>query len=70
MAVTQALQDRALVATDDKQFDVTPAGVEWFNSMGLDMAGLKPTPGAVSPGNASTRPSGGGISPGRWASRS
>ena len=44
MAVTQALQDRALViATDDKQFDVTPAGVEWFNSMGLDMAGLKPT---------------------------
>ena len=44
VAVTQALQDRALViATDDKQFDVTPAGVEWFNSMGLDMAGLKPT---------------------------
>ncbi|CAH2784919.1 MAG: Transcriptional regulator, ArsR family [uncultured Caballeronia sp.] len=49
VAVTQALQDRALVvATDDKQFDATPAGVEWFNSMGLDMAGLKPTPGAVS----------------------
>jgi DNA-binding transcriptional ArsR family regulator len=44
VAVTQALQDRALVvATDDKQFDVTPAGIEWFNSMGLDMAGLKPT---------------------------
>jgi DNA-binding transcriptional ArsR family regulator len=43
VAVTQALQDRALVvATDDKQFDVTPAGMEWFNSLGLDLAGLKP----------------------------
>lgn len=44
VAVTQALQDRALVvATDDKQFDVTPAGVEWFRAMGLDVAALKPT---------------------------
>jgi DNA-binding transcriptional ArsR family regulator len=44
VAVTQALQDRALiVGTVDKQFDVTPAGVEWFDSMGVDMARLKPT---------------------------
>ncbi|MFT4433349.1 ArsR/SmtB family transcription factor [Caballeronia sp. 15715] len=44
VAVTQALQDRALVvATDDKQFDVTPVGVEWFRAMGLDVAALKPT---------------------------
>jgi DNA-binding transcriptional ArsR family regulator len=44
VAVTQALLDRALVvATDDKQFNVTPAGIEWFRAMGLDLAALKPT---------------------------
>ena len=44
VAVTQALQEHTfIVAAADKQFDVTPAGIEWFCGMGLDMAGLKPT---------------------------
>jgi DNA-binding transcriptional ArsR family regulator len=44
VAVTKALQERALiVAAEDKQFEVTADGVEWFSSMGLDMAALKPT---------------------------
>ena len=44
VAVTQALQDRAfIVATADKQFEVTHDGMAWFSAMGLDMAGLKPT---------------------------
>jgi DNA-binding transcriptional ArsR family regulator len=44
VAVTKALQERALiVAVEDKQFEVTADGVEWFSSMGLDMAALKPT---------------------------
>jgi hypothetical protein len=44
VALTQALQERALiVAADDKQLEVTPAGIEWFSAIGLDVAVLKPT---------------------------
>ncbi|MDB5787256.1 MAG: Transcriptional regulator [Caballeronia mineralivorans] len=44
VAVTKALEERALiVAAEDKQFDVTADGIEWFSRMGLDMAALKPT---------------------------
>ena len=43
VAVTNALQERGfLIAVAQKQFDVTPAGVEWFGGMGLDVAQLKP----------------------------
>ncbi|WP_205962385.1 ArsR/SmtB family transcription factor [Paraburkholderia phosphatilytica] len=42
VAVTQALQQRGfLIAAADKQFQVTPAGVEWFGSVGLDVASIK-----------------------------
>ena len=44
VAVTQALQDRGyLAASQDKRFEVTPAGLAWFARMGLDVAALKPT---------------------------
>ena len=44
VAVTQALQDRAfIVATADKQFEVTHDGMAWFSAMGLDVAAVKPT---------------------------
>jgi len=44
VAVTKGLQGRGfLVAAADKQFDVTPAGLEWFGGMGLDVAKLKPS---------------------------
>jgi len=44
VAVTQALQDRAfIVATADKQFEVTHDGMAWFCAMGLDVAALNPT---------------------------
>jgi DNA-binding transcriptional ArsR family regulator len=44
VAVTQALQRRGFIAAaDDKQFDVTPAGIAWFDSVGLDVAALRPT---------------------------
>lgn len=44
VAVTQALQDRELiVAAEDKQFEVTPAGTQWFDAIGLDVAALAPT---------------------------
>jgi DNA-binding transcriptional ArsR family regulator len=42
VAVTKVLQERRfLVAAGDKQFDVTPAGVEWFGCVGLDVAKLR-----------------------------
>ena len=44
VAVAQALQALGyIVVAAGKQFDVTSAGVAWFNSMGLDVAALKPT---------------------------
>jgi DNA-binding transcriptional ArsR family regulator len=44
VAVTQALLARGYIAAAaDKQFDVTPAGMAWFNGMGLDVAALKAT---------------------------
>jgi DNA-binding transcriptional ArsR family regulator len=44
VAVTQALQARGFIsAAVDKEFDVTPDGMGWFLTMGLDVAALKPT---------------------------
>lgn len=44
VAVTRGLQERGyILPAADKQFDVTPTGIEWFNSIGLDVRGLKPT---------------------------
>jgi DNA-binding transcriptional ArsR family regulator len=44
VAVTHALQERALiVAAEDKQFEVTPDGIEWFSAVGLDVLALKAT---------------------------
>jgi DNA-binding transcriptional ArsR family regulator len=44
VAVTRALQERALiVAAEDKQFEVTPEGIEWFSAIGLDVLALKAT---------------------------
>jgi|SRR5882757_3252923 len=44
VAVTQALIDRGyLVAAPDKRFEVTPPGLAWFGSLGLDVAAIEPT---------------------------
>lgn len=44
VAITHALQARGhLVALADKQFDVTPAGLVWFDQMGMNVGMLKPT---------------------------
>lgn len=44
VAVTQALVSRgALVETEDKQFDVTPHGHQWFAGIGLDVSAVRPT---------------------------
>jgi DNA-binding transcriptional ArsR family regulator len=44
VAATRALQDRLfIVAAEDKKFEVTSAGAEWFNGLGLDIASLRPT---------------------------
>lgn len=43
VTVAQALQTHGhLIATSDKQFDVTPTGIAWFRDMGLDVATLGP----------------------------
>ncbi|NPT58462.1 helix-turn-helix domain-containing protein [Paraburkholderia sp. 5N] len=43
VAITHSLQERGfLIAAADRQFDVTPAGIEWFGCMGLDVAKLRP----------------------------
>ena len=43
VAITHRLQERGfLIAAADRQFDVTPAGIEWFGCMGLDVAKLRP----------------------------
>lgn len=42
--VTRALQDRDYIRpSDDKQFVVTAAGTEWFDSIGMDVRSIKPT---------------------------
>jgi DNA-binding transcriptional ArsR family regulator len=44
VAATRALQERQfIIAAEDKQFEVTPAGVDWFGALGLNVAALKPT---------------------------
>lgn len=44
VAMTQALERRGLImAADDKRFEVTPEGVEWFAHQGLDVPRLQPT---------------------------
>jgi DNA-binding transcriptional ArsR family regulator len=44
VAVTQALLERGYICSAaDKQFEVTPAGIDWFGSMGLDVHAIKPT---------------------------
>jgi DNA-binding transcriptional ArsR family regulator len=44
VAIAAALVDRGyLIAASDKQFEVTAAGAEWFSSIGLDVAKVKPT---------------------------
>jgi DNA-binding transcriptional ArsR family regulator len=43
VAVTHGMQARGfLLAADDKRFDVTAAGIQWFGRMGMDVAALKP----------------------------
>src|SRR5580698_10392058 len=44
VAVTQALQQRGfIVAAQDKRFDVTATGLDWFGHIGLDMNQLRAT---------------------------
>jgi DNA-binding transcriptional ArsR family regulator len=44
VAVAHGLQERGfLIAAADKQFELTPAGIAWFDRMGLDVARLKPS---------------------------
>ncbi len=44
VAVTHGLQERGfIVEAADKQFAVPGAGIEWFETIGLDMDTLKPT---------------------------
>ncbi|MPM79272.1 hypothetical protein SDC9_126305 [bioreactor metagenome] len=45
VAVTRGLLQRGyLLAAEQKRFDLTPEGAEWFGSMGLDIHQIKPTP--------------------------
>lgn len=44
VAVAHALEARGyLVAAEEKQYLVTPAGRDWFDGLGVDVAALKPT---------------------------
>jgi DNA-binding transcriptional ArsR family regulator len=44
VAVTRALQEHDYVRpAADKQFTVTPAGAEWFASVGVNVASIRPT---------------------------
>ena len=44
VAVTRGLEARGyIVAAGDKQYAVTPAGVQWFGGIGIDVAALRPT---------------------------
>lgn len=43
VAVTKGMLEKGLlVAADNKRFEVTPIGAEWFSSMGLDLTKIKP----------------------------
>jgi DNA-binding transcriptional ArsR family regulator len=43
VAMTQALEQRGMiVAAEERQFEVTPDGVEWFGRMGLDVQEVRP----------------------------
>lgn len=45
VALTRKLQERGfLVAGDNKQFLITPAGATWFRKLGLDVEKLRATP--------------------------
>ena len=44
VAATRALQERGFIApAEDKKFEVSAAGAEWFGGLGLDVKALKPT---------------------------
>lgn len=44
VAVAAGLEARGYIEpAAEKQYDITPAGVEWFASIGLDACALKPT---------------------------
>ncbi|HLJ71442.1 MAG TPA: helix-turn-helix transcriptional regulator [Roseiarcus sp.] len=44
VAATRAMQEKGfIVAADEKRFEVTAAGAEWFGGLGLNVASLKPT---------------------------
>ncbi len=44
VALTRSMQKRGyILPAPDRQFEVTPAGIEWFGNMGLDVRALKPT---------------------------
>ena len=44
VAATRALEERGfIVAAEDKKFEVTPKGADWFAGLGLDVKALKPT---------------------------
>ena len=44
VAMTRALQDRDYIRpAAEKQFIVTPAGMQWFAGIGLDVAAIVPT---------------------------
>lgn len=44
VAITRNLQEQGYLSTaPDKQFIVTPAGIGWFGSIGVDVAAIKPT---------------------------
>lgn len=44
VGVTKGLQERGfIISAPDKRFDVSAAGLEWFESIGLHVAALKPT---------------------------
>lgn len=44
VAITRSLQERDYIrAENDKRYSITLAGITWFNSIGIDVAKLKPT---------------------------
>ena len=44
VAITRSLQERSyILPAADKRFDVTPRGIDWFGSIGLDVRAIKPT---------------------------
>lgn len=44
VAIARGLEDRGyIVAQPGKQYDVTPAGADWFASIGLDVSTVQPT---------------------------